>query len=112
MKKLFNALPNGNESADIEPARYFNLAIKQINEIEEWMRDTKEIAQPLLLHIDVFVYLSKKYPDMASRRKENLNVPQIKKTFNEWFERVKIPTQFKADIKASGDQLIAELEAI
>lgn len=112
MKKIFNSSPEGNESSDIEPARYFNLAIAQINEIEEWMRDTKEVAQPLLLHLDVFVYLSKKYPDMGARRKDKLNVPQIKKTFNEWFERVKIPEKFKAGIKESGDKIISDLEKI
>jgi hypothetical protein len=112
MKKIFDATPQGNEAADIEPARYFNLAIEQINEAEVWMRDTKEVAQPLLLHIEVFVMLAKKYKDLAKGRAKKLDIPQIKKTFNEWFERVKIPAQFKAGIKASGDQLIAELEAI
>jgi hypothetical protein len=95
MKKIFNATPQGNEAADIEPARYFNLAIEQINEAEVWMRDTKEIAQPLLLHIEVFVMLAKKYKDLAKARARKLDIPQIKKTFNEWQERVKIPLNSK-----------------
>jgi hypothetical protein len=112
MKKIFNASPEGNETSDIAPARYFNLAIEQINLAETWLRDTKEVAQPLLLHIEVFVLLAKRYPDLAKGRARKLDIPQIKKTFNEWFERVKIPKEFADGIKSSGDKLIAELEKV
>lgn len=112
--KIFNAAPEGNESADVEPARYFNLAISQINEIELWMRDTKQAAQPLLVHLDIFVTLAKKYPSLAKGRKRKLKIPQIKETFYAWYERCspKIPEEFRAGIKSSADSIFLELENV
>lgn len=100
--------------ADLEPARYFNLAIKQIQEAEEWLRTAEEACQPLLVHVDIFVYLSKKYPEMAGRRVAKLNRGQIKDTFNPWFERCgkKISAGFRDGIKESADALFAELDKI
>lgn len=112
MNKIFNASPEGNETSDIAPARYFNLAIEQINLAETWLRDTTEVAQPLLLHIEVFVMLARRYPGLAKGRARKLDVPQIRRTFNEWFQRAKIPKEFAEGIKASGDELISELENI
>ena len=51
--KVYSTAPEGNQMADLEPARYFNLAIKQIQEAEEWLRTAEESCQPLLVHIDV-----------------------------------------------------------
>lgn len=39
--KIFSTTPDGNEMADLEPAMYLNLAIKQIEEAEEWLRDIR-----------------------------------------------------------------------
>ena len=112
--KIFNDKPDGNESADLEPARYFNVAIEQIIKITDWMKTADRAAQPLLFHIDMFVYLAEKYPDMASRRIEKLDLPEIKKTFYEWFERAnsQIPQKLRAGIKSSADQLFLKLEHI
>lgn len=112
--KIYNTAPEGNQMADLEPARYFNLAIQQIIEVEEWLRTSEEACQPLLIHIDVFVYLSKKYPEMANRRVAKLNRSQIKETFYAWFERCgkKIPAGFGDGIKESADALFSELEKI
>lgn len=112
--KIYNTAPEGNQMADLEPARYFNLAIQQIIEVEEWLRTSQEACQPLLIHIDVFVYLSKKYPEMANRRVAKLNRSQIKETFYAWFERCgkKIPAGFRDGIKESADALFSELEKI
>lgn len=112
--KIYSTAPEGNEMADLEPARYFNLAIQQIQEAEEWMRTAEEASQALLLHLDVFVLLGKRFPEMASRRVAKLNRPQIRETFNAWFERCgsKIPAKFREGIKESADNLFAELEKI
>lgn len=85
--KIYSTAPEGNQMADLEPALYFNTAIEQILEVEEWLRTADEGCQPLLVHIDIFVYLSKKYPEMANRRVAKLNRSQIKETFYTWFER-------------------------
>jgi hypothetical protein len=112
--KVYSTAPEGNQIADLEPARYFNLAIQQIQEAEEWLKTAEESCQPLLIHIDVFVCLSKKYPEMANRRVVKLNRSQIKETFYAWFERCgkKIPASFREGIKKSADTLFSELEKI
>ncbi|MGY3793365.1 hypothetical protein [uncultured Aquimarina sp.] len=112
--KVFSSAPDGNEAADLAPARYFNLAIKQILEIEEWMRTAKQAAQPLLVHIDAFVYFSKKYPDMAKRRIRKIDIDQVKTTFDDWYERCssKIPAEFRDGIRENADELFSELQNI
>lgn len=112
--KIFSAAPNGNESADLEPARYFNLAIEQIKKITEWMKTADRAAQPLLVHLDTFVYLARKYPDTAELRIDGLNIPEIKTTFYDWYERCnkKIPKQFREGIKASADEIFKNLEEL
>ncbi|RZJ51846.1 MAG: hypothetical protein EOO44_13655 [Flavobacterium sp.] len=112
--KIFSTAPEGNQMAELEPARYFNLAIQQIEGIELWLRTAEDSCQPLLVHIDAFVYLSKKYPEMASRRVEKLNRSQIKETFYAWFERCgkKIPASFRDGVKESADSLFLELDKI
>lgn len=110
--KIFSSAPEGNESADLEPARYFNLAIEQIKEITEWMKTADRAAQPLLVHLDIFLYLAKKYPGMAERRVLSLNIPDTKTTFYDWYERChkKIPTKFREEIKSSADDIFNDLE--
>lgn len=110
--KIYSTKPEGNKMADLEPARYFNLAIEQIQEIEEWLKTSEDICQPLLVHIDAFVHFGKHYPEMAKRRVAKLNVNQIEQTFNDWYERVKakIPAKFRDGIKQNADELFKELE--
>ncbi|WP_437639473.1 hypothetical protein [Sorangium sp. So ce854] len=112
--KIFSAAPDGNESADLEPARYFNLAIEQVKQITEWMKTADRAAQPLLVHLDIFLYLAKKYPDMAESRVLGLNIPDIKTTFYEWYERChkKIPKQFREEIRRSADDIFVNLEKL
>lgn len=112
--KIYSVAPEGNQMADLEPALYFNTAIEQIQEVELWLRTAEDSCQPLLVHIDIFVYLSKKYPEMANRRVAKLNRSQIKETFYAWFERCgkKIPVKFRDGIKESADALFSELEKI
>nr|WP_199000574.1 hypothetical protein [Flavobacterium sp. ASV13] len=112
--KIYSTAPEGNQMADLEPARYFNLAIQQIQEAEEWMKTAEEATQALLVHIDIFVYLGKKYPEMANRRVAKLNRNQIKETFYAWFERCgkKIPASFRDGVKESAEALFFELDKI
>jgi len=112
--KIYSSAPDGNEAADLAPARYFNLAIKQIQEIEEWMRTTKQAAQPLLVHIDAFVYFSKKYPEMAERRAQKIDIKKVKETFDAWYERCnsKISSEYREGIRKNADELFSELSKI
>jgi hypothetical protein len=112
--KIYSTAPEGNQMADLEPARYFNLAIEKIKEVEEWLRLTEEPSQALLVHVDIFVYLSKKYPEMAQRRVLKIDRKQLRSTFDSWFTRCekKIPVKFREGIKQSADELFSELDKI
>lgn len=37
--KIFSTAPEGNEMAELENARYINLALKQIDENIEWLEN-------------------------------------------------------------------------
>lgn len=110
--KIYNALPEGNEMASLEPARYFNLGIEQVEQILDWMKDAKGATQPLLVHLNILLVLSEKYPSVAEDRIYKLDLENIKTTFLAWCERnsSQIPTKYREDIKESGIQLIEGLK--
>jgi hypothetical protein len=112
--RIYSSKPDGNESADLEPARYFNLALTQIKEISEWMTTADEGAQPLLVHLDMFLHISTKYPDMAERRLRNLEIARVREVFFDWYERCqkKIPSQFRSEIKESATEIFDRLEKV
>ena len=112
MKKIFSTAPDGNEMADMANARYFNLAIKQIEENAEWLKTANKPTQALLAHIEILIMLAKRFPIDANLSIKKDKVQEWKKTFNDWFERVgnNIPTKFRDGIKANGDELFKELE--
>ena len=58
MKKIFSTAPDGNEMADMANARYFNLAIKQIEENAEWLKTANKPTQALLAHIEILIMLA------------------------------------------------------
>src|SRR6187431_3795535 len=101
--KIYSSKPDGNESADLEPARYFNLALAQIKSISEWMITADQGAQPLLVHLDMYLHISTKYPEMAERRLQGLDIAGVRAVFFDWYERCqkKIPSQFRSEIKES-----------
>ncbi|MEN7551957.1 hypothetical protein AAG747_28845 [Rapidithrix thailandica] len=113
MKRIFNTHPNGNEASDLEPARYINLAISQINEICEWLKNTNEVAQAMLLHMDILIVLTNKYPDMVDMLMDE-DIEEWKISFYDWYERLesKIPKKFREGIKESADQLFSDLDAL
>jgi len=110
--KIYNGLPEGNEMASLEPARYVNLGIEQVEEIVEWMKDAKGATQPLLIHLDVLLLLSEKYPSIAEDRIYKLDLEKIRTVFLEWHERnsAKIPAKFREEIKESGMKILDGLK--
>ena len=60
--KIFSTAPDGNEMADMANARYFNLAIKQIEENAEWLKTANKPTQALLAHIEILIMLAKRFP--------------------------------------------------
>ena len=112
--KYYSSESHGNEMSVLAPVRYFNLAIDQILDIEEWLRTAKQNVQPLLVHLEMYVYLSKKYPDIARRRIAKLDVEAIKKTFDEWYTRVekKIPSAHREGVRKNADDVFEELLVI
>lgn len=105
--EIYNALPEGNEMASLEPARYFNLAIEQVEQITECMKDAKGSTQPLLIHLDVLL-LSERYPSIAEDRIYKLDLERIRIIFLAWFDRngAKISSKFREEIEQSGINII------
>ena len=105
--KIFSTAPDGNEMADMANARYFNLAIKQIEENAEWLKTANKPT-----HIEILIMLAKRFPIDANLSIKKEKVQEWKKVFNDWFERCgnKIPVKFREGIKANGDELFKELE--
>jgi hypothetical protein len=112
--KIYSDAPDGNEVAINEPARYFNLALEQINKISTGLKTWEENAEPLLVHIDIFIYLGKKYPEMAKERLEDFNVNQARTAFFDWYERckAKIPAKFRENTKTLGESLFSEMDKL
>jgi hypothetical protein len=110
--KIFSSAPEGNEMAEMANARYFNLAIKQIEEHVEWLKTSKKPVQAVLAHIDILLLLSRKFRTDANLSIEKSKVKVWKETFYDWFERCgsKIPAKYRDGIKESADELFAELE--
>ena len=110
--KIYNTAPDGNDMADMANARYFNLAIKQINENIEWLKTAKKPVQAVLAHIDILLLLSKKFPIDANLSIKIERVKDWKTTFYAWYERCnsKIPAKFREGIKQNADELFEELE--
>jgi hypothetical protein len=110
--KIYSAAPDGNEAADLENSRYFNLAINHINKSAEYLKQSDNPVQVMLVHIDILIYLSKKYPQDAHLSIKKAVVKDWKASFYDWYERAKekIPKKFREGIKESADSLFAELE--
>lgn len=110
--KIFSTAPEGNEMAELENARYINLALKQIDENIEWLKTANKPTQAVLIHIDILVMLAKRFTVDANLLIKKEKVQEWKNVFNDWFERCgsKIPAKFRDGIKANGDELFNELE--
>lgn len=110
--KIYSTAPEGNDMAELENARYINLALKQIEENVHWLKTASKPVQALLTHIDILLIFAKKFPVNANLLIKKEKVQEWKLVFNEWFERCgsKIPAKFRDGIKANGDELFKELE--
>mgnify|MGYP003417521130 FL=1 len=110
--KIFSTAPEGNEMAEIANARYFNLAIRQIEDNIEWLKTANKPTQAVLAHIDILLMLSRKFKVDANLSIEKNKVQEWKVIFNDWFERCgsKIPAKYRDGIKANGDELFKELQ--
>ncbi|WP_315321299.1 hypothetical protein [Prevotella aurantiaca] len=110
--KIFSTAPEGNEMAELENARYINLAIKQIDQNIEWLKTTDKPTQAVLTHIDILVWLARRFNVNANLLIKKDKVQDWKKVFNEWFDRCghKIPTKFREGIKTNSQELFKELE--
>jgi hypothetical protein len=110
--KIYSTAPHGNEAADLENARYFNLAITHINKSAEYLKTSESPVQVMLVHIDILVYLSNKYPEDANLSIKKNQVTEWKTSFYQWYERCKekIPKKFREGIRESADTLFAQLD--
>ena len=60
--RIFSTAPEGNEMAELENARYINLALRQIEENVEWLKTANKPVQAVMTHIDILVSLAKRFP--------------------------------------------------
>ena len=51
--RIFSTAPEGNEMAELENARYINLALRQIEENIEWLKTANKPVQAVMTHIDI-----------------------------------------------------------
>lgn len=110
--KIYSALPEGNEMASLEPGRYFNLGIEQVKQIVVWMKEATDPTQPLLIHLDILLLLSERYPSVADDCIYELDLEEIRNVFLKWHERSssKIPAKFREEIRESGIKIIEGLK--
>ena len=111
--KIYNTAPSGNTAADLENARYMNLAIKTLKEESARLKTATIGVQIMLAHIEILLLLANKFVEDARLSIKKQDVSDWKTTFYEWFERCKskIPTKFRDGIKQSADVLFDELES-
>ena len=64
--RIFSTAPEGNEMAELENARYINLALRQIEENIEWLKTANKPVQAVMTHIDILVSLAKRFPVNAN----------------------------------------------
>lgn len=109
--KIFSTAPDGNEAAELENAHYFNLAIKKIEECNEWLKETEKPYQVMLVHIDILLMLSRKYRIDANMSIRKDRVAEWRNTFESWFARCgkKIPSKYRNGIKQNAEDLFNEL---
>ena len=97
--------------AELENARYINLALRQIEENIEWLKTANKPVQAVMTHIDILVSLAKRFCQCKLLIKKE-KVQEWKKVFNDWFERCgnKIPAKYREGIKTNSDELFIQLE--
>ena len=110
--RIFSTAPEGNEMAELENARYINLALRQIEENIEWLKTANKPVQAVMTHIDILVSLAKRFPVNANLLIKKEKVQEWKNVFNDWFERCgnKIPAKYREGIKTNSDELFIQLE--
>ena len=90
--------------ADLENARYINLALKQIEQNVEWLRTTNKPVQAVLTHIDILVMLANKFPVNANLLIRKHKVQEWKTVFNEVVSTV-VATKFLRNIEMELKQM-------
>jgi hypothetical protein len=79
--KIYSILPEGNTKADLLPDIYFSFALEKIANAEERLKTNEDGIQFLLVNLDMLILICKKYPNMASRRIDDLKRKRLKETF-------------------------------
>lgn len=110
--KIYSTAPDGNEAADMEPAHYFNLAFQQLEKSRVDMLSSSSSVQTMLVHLDILICISKKYPRLANILIEKKTIQGWRETFNDWFNRSykKIPIAFREGIYQSASELFDAID--
>ena len=110
--KIYGVKSWQNEAADLKPAIYINLAIEQINLSNEWLKNTEESYQTMLVNIDILLMFARRFSQDANLLIKKHEVLEWKDNFNEWFNRCghKISLSYREGIKKNAKELFDELE--
>jgi hypothetical protein len=109
--EFYNAKPNGNQHSDLEPARYFNLAFAQLNEISEAYKTLDKPYHVMAIHLEILLMLCEKYPDFQDYVQSKEKLSEWKQSFCKWYDRCKnkIPQKYREEIKKSTEELFVKL---
>jgi hypothetical protein len=88
--KFRSAAPDGNQDSDLEPARYFNLAIEHLEAAAG--QSIAAQGQTMLGDMEVLVYMGRKYPPMAGRRIKPEKIGRWEKAFSAWSVQRRLET--------------------
>ena len=109
--KIYSSAPDGNEAADMANNKFFKLAIQEINNSNERLKETDSPIQMMLAYIDILLLLCRKFPKDANLDLEIEKIKEWRETFFTWYDRCnkKIPAKFREGIKESAETLFDEL---
>lgn len=111
--RVYGIRPEDNTGADIVPDSYFYRIIKNIQEVQNRMDEDgfTDGRQPLLVHLDIYLTLAKKYPINASANVGGIKRKSLKRTFDVWWEKneKKIPKKYREGVRKNADNLFQEL---
>lgn len=109
--KYYKEGPFGSTVSDMEPALYFNFAIKNVKEEAERMRSSDIPFQVMLAHIYMLLHLSKGFITTSQRLIQTHDVEDWQAAFDEWYEKCskKIPAKFRQDVLDTSKKLFKDL---
>lgn len=111
--KIYGIKPEENTCADLVPLGYLYQIMEQIKKIQSMMNEGEYDVgrQPLLVHIEIYLLLAKRFPNDASMSIAKMRRKSVKDTFESWWERneKRIPKKYRDGIRQNANNLFEDL---